>query len=121
TQRPFIVDNVDAEHRYAELFQILRERDIKAYCSLPLTSPVRRLGTLSFGSLNRDAYPREDVEFLQQVARQVAVAVDNALHYQDSQKFQADLSKQRDRLRLLLQVNNALVSNLDLKSLFTAI
>src|SRR6266446_8919391 len=103
TQRPFIVDNVDAEHRYPQLFQILRERNIKAYCSLPLTSPVRRLGTLSFGSLNRNAYPQEDIEFLQQVARQVAVAVDNALHYQDAQTYQRDLGKERDRLRLLLQ------------------
>jgi len=121
TQRPFIVDNIDYEARYPELFKILRGHEIKAFCSLPLTSPVRRLGTLSFGSLQRNAYPREDVEFLQQVARQVAVAVDNALHYQDSQKYQSDLSTERDRLRLLLQVNNALVSNLDLKSLFAAI
>src|SRR5262249_52730488 len=102
-------------------FGILRERQVQAYCSLPLTSPVRRLGTLSFGSINRDAYPREDVEVLQQVARQVAVALDNAQHYEAAQTYQRDLSKERDRLRLLLQVNNAVVSNLDLKSLFIAI
>ena len=79
-QEPFIAPDVGRDNRYPPLFNILRDLNVKSYCSLPLTSPVRRLGALSFCSLNRDAYPRENVEFLQLVARQVAVAVDNALH-----------------------------------------
>ncbi len=109
------------DNRYPPLFKILRDLNVKSYCSLPLTSPVRRLGALSFCSLNRDAYSRENVEFLQLVARQVAVAVDNALHYKDAQTYQTELRKERDRLQLLLRINNALVSNLDLKALFVAI
>jgi formate hydrogenlyase transcriptional activator len=121
TQEPFISPDLERDNRYAPLFQILRDRNVKSYCSLPLTSPVRRLGALSFCSLQRDAYPREDVEFLRLVARQVAVAVDNALHYKDAQTYQTELRKERDRLQLLLRINNALVSNLDLKALFVAI
>lgn len=121
TQEPLIADDLDSEVRYGGIFRILRDHGLKSYCSLPLTSPVRRLGALSFGSLKRSAYPREDVEFLQQVARQVAVAVDNALHYKDARTYQGELSKERDRLQLLLRINNALVSNLDLKTLFVAI
>ena len=121
TQEPLIVDDVDSEVRYPAIFQILRDHKIKSYCSLPLTSPVRRLGAISFGSVIRKAYPQEDVEFLQQVARQVAVAVDNALHQHDAQTYHRELIKERDRLQLLLRVNNAVVSNLDLKTLFIAI
>jgi formate hydrogenlyase transcriptional activator len=121
TQQPFIASDVDRDNRYPPVLQILRNVGVKSYCSLPLTSPVRRLGALSFGSLKRDAYPRENVEFLQLVARQVAVAVDNALHYKDAQSYQTELRKERDRLQLLLRVNNALVSNLELKALFVAI
>jgi formate hydrogenlyase transcriptional activator len=121
TQEPFISPDLERDNRYAPLFQILRDRNVKSYCSLPLTSPVRRLGALSFCSLQRDAYPREDVEFLRLVARQVAVAVDNALHYKDAQTYQTELRKERDYLQLLLRINNALVSNLDLKALFVAI
>jgi formate hydrogenlyase transcriptional activator len=121
TQEPFISPDLERDNRYAPLFQILRDRNVKSYCSLPLTSPVRRLGALSFCSLQRDAYPREDVEFLRLVARQVAVAVDNALHYKDAQTYQTELRKERDHLQLLLRINNALVSNLDLKALFVAI
>jgi formate hydrogenlyase transcriptional activator len=121
TQQPFISPDVDRDDRYPPLFQMLRDLKIKSYCSLPLTSPVRRLGALSFCSLHHDAYPRENVDFLQLVARQVAVAVDNALHYKDAQTYQTELRKERDRLQLLLRINNALVSNLDLKALFVAI
>ena len=121
TQEPFIAPDVGRDNRYPPLFKILRDLNVKSYCSLPLTSPVRRLGALSFCSLNRDAYSRENVEFLQLVARQVAVAVDNALHYKDAQTYQTELRKERDRLQLLLRINNALVSNLDLKALFVAI
>jgi formate hydrogenlyase transcriptional activator len=121
TQQPFIAPDVERDNRYPPLFQNLRDLGVKSYCSLPLTSPVRRLGALSFCSLHHDAYPRENVEFLQLVARQVAVGVDNALHYKDAQTYQTELRKERDRLQLLLRINNAVVSNLDLKSLFVAI
>ena len=121
TQEPFIASDVDRDGRYPRLFQILRELRIKSYCTLPLTSPVRRIGALSFASLHRDAYSRENVEFLQLVARQVAVAVDNALHYMDAQTYQTELRKERDLLQLLLRMNNAVVSNLELKPLFVAI
>ncbi|HZI51487.1 MAG TPA: sigma 54-interacting transcriptional regulator [Terriglobia bacterium] len=121
SQQPFISPDLEKDNRYRPLFKILRDLGVKSYCSLPLTSPVRRLGALSFCSLHRDAYSRERVDFLQLVARQVAVAVDNALHYKDAQTYQTELRKERDRLQLLLRVNNALVSNLDLKTLFVAI
>ncbi|HET9218761.1 MAG TPA: sigma 54-interacting transcriptional regulator [Terriglobia bacterium] len=121
SQQPFISPDLESDGRYRPLFQILKDLGVKSYCSLPLTSPVRRLGALSFCSLHRDAYSREHVDFLQLVARQVAVAVDNALHYKDAQTYQTELRKERDRLQLLLRINNALVSNLDLKTLFVAI
>jgi formate hydrogenlyase transcriptional activator len=121
TQKPFIAADVEGETRYPNLFQLMRDHKIKSYCSLPLTTSVRRVGALSFGSLRRNAYSRERVDFLQLVARQVAVAVDNALHYKDAQTYQTALSKERDRLQLLLRINNALVSNLELKALFVAI
>jgi formate hydrogenlyase transcriptional activator len=121
TQEPFIAANVEEETRYPGLFQLMRDHNIKSYCSLPLTTSVRRVGALSFGSLHRNAYSQDSVDFLQLVARQVAVAVDNALHYEDAQTYQAELRKDRDHLQLLLRINNALVSNLELKALFRAI
>jgi formate hydrogenlyase transcriptional activator len=61
------------------------------------------------------------VEFLQLVARQIAVAVDNALSHQAAQALQQQLEHERDRLKLLLDLNNSVVSTLDLRQLFRAI
>ncbi|MGD1105180.1 MAG: sigma 54-interacting transcriptional regulator, partial [Terriglobia bacterium] len=66
-------------------------------------------------------YDEAGVEFLQLVARQIAVAVDNALSHQAAQALQQQLEHERDRLKLLLDLNNSVVSTLDLRQLFRAI
>ena len=58
---------------------------------------------------------------MQQVAKQVAVAVDNVLHDESAQSAQQQLARERDRQQLLLEVNNAVVSNLNLDQVFTAV
>jgi formate hydrogenlyase transcriptional activator len=49
------------------------------------------------------------------------VAVDNVLHDESAQSSQQLLTRERDRLRLLLDVNNAVVSHLDLDDVFRAV
>jgi formate hydrogenlyase transcriptional activator len=61
------------------------------------------------------------VEFLTRVARQVAVAVDNALNAEAAQSYQGQLARERDRLRLLLDVNDAIASKVTKAELFAAI
>ena len=58
---------------------------------------------------------------MQRVASQVAVAVDNALNLETSQAYQAQLAEERDRLQVLLEVNNVLVSSRELPELFRGI
>jgi len=79
------------------------------------------LGALAFGSRTAAAYSEIDVIFLQEVARQVAVAVDNALNFEQAQSVQRQLKEERDRLSLLLEVNNTVVSALDLHELLNAV
>ena len=50
---------------------------------------------------------------MKHVAKQVAVAVDNVLHDKSAESAQQQLARERDRLRLLLDVNNAVVSHLE--------
>jgi len=121
TQQPFLVEDIGQESRFPVLIQKLREEGVKSFCLLPLTTAQRRLGALGFGRDVPERYTDPEVEFMQQVARQVAVAVDNALNYQSAQAYQQELARERDRLRVLLEVNNAVVSTLNLGELFTAI
>jgi formate hydrogenlyase transcriptional activator len=121
TQQPFILNDTEEETRYPALVQILRENGVRSACSVPLTTAQRRLGVLSFGRGTAHGYAESEVAFMQQVARQVAVAVDNALNFERAQAYQRQLAQERDRLRVLLEVNNAMVSKLDLRALFNAI
>jgi formate hydrogenlyase transcriptional activator len=121
TQQPLVVPRVDGETRFPAVTELLRAHGMKSFCVLPLTSPLRRLGGLTFTSREEDAFGEADVEFLQQLTIQVALAVDNALHHEAAKYAQDELARERDRLRLLLEVNNALVSNLEPRVLFSAI
>ena len=121
TQRPLVVPQIDAETRFPEVCRILRAEGMRSFCVLPLTTPLSRLGGLSFASQDEDAFSEADVEVLQEVTTQVALAVDNTLHHEAAHRAQQQLAHERDRLRLLLEVNNALVSNLDRRALFSAI
>jgi formate hydrogenlyase transcriptional activator len=120
-QKALVVTDLEFETRFPRNVELLRKEGINSFCLLPLTTAQRRVGALAFGSVRKGAYDEADLEFLRQVAAQVAVAVDNALNFQDAQVYQGQLSRERDRLRLLLEVNNALVSNLDLHELLKQI
>ncbi|HZR65152.1 MAG TPA: sigma 54-interacting transcriptional regulator [Terriglobales bacterium] len=121
TQDPVVVPDVELEPSFPDLMETLRLEGVRSFCVVPLTTAQRRLGTLGFGKLEPHHYNRSEVDFMEQVARQVAVAVDNALNFETARAYQRQLARERDRLRVLLDINNALVSILDLRQLFRVI
>jgi formate hydrogenlyase transcriptional activator len=120
-QQPVMVEDVEAEKSFPRLMAVLREKGVRSYCTVPLTTPLRRLGDMSFASAQKRTYQEAEISFMQQVARQVAIAVDNVLHEESARQAQQQLARERDRVRLLLEVNNAVVSHLDLDDLFPAV
>ncbi|MGH7251604.1 MAG: sigma 54-interacting transcriptional regulator, partial [Nitrospiraceae bacterium] len=121
TQQPLMVEDVALETRFPKLIPLLRENGVQSFCAVPLTTALRRLGAMGFGSFQRRTYLEAELNFMQQVAKQVAVAVDNVLHDESAQSAQRQLTHERDRMRLLLEVNNAVVSHLGLDDLFPAV
>ncbi|HEU4685997.1 MAG TPA: sigma 54-interacting transcriptional regulator [Nitrospira sp.] len=120
-QEPLIVNDITEEHRFPKLMSILRENQVESFCVVPLTTARRRLGAMGFGSVQRRAYQQADLDVMQQVAKQVAVALDNALNAEAASASHAQLAQERDRQRLLLEVNNAVISHLELDELFPAV
>jgi formate hydrogenlyase transcriptional activator len=120
-QQPMIINNVEEEIRFSRAMKLLRENGVKSCCSLPLSTAHRRLGAMTFGSVREQAYQPTDLRFLVQVAKQVAVAVDNALNFEQAQSARQQLAREHHISRLLLDVNNAVISKLDLRELFAAI
>ena len=59
------------------------ERGIQSLCCIPLTTRKGELGTLNLASQDANAFAAKDIGFLEQVAAQVAVALDNARAYHE--------------------------------------
>jgi formate hydrogenlyase transcriptional activator len=121
TQQPLLVNDVALERRFPRLAPLLLENAVQSFCVVPLTTALRRLGAMGFGSLHKRAYQAAEVHFMRHVAKQVAVAVDNVLLDESTRAAQRQLTRERDRVRLVLEVNNAVVSHLRLEDLFPAV
>ncbi len=83
TQQPLITSSAEELRRWPALLERVQPYGVQSFCWLPLTTARRRLGALAFTSKQPSAYDTADVGFLQLVANQVAVAVDNALAFQE--------------------------------------
>src|ERR1700730_10034018 len=83
TQHPLIISNVAEESRWPQFPERANPYGVNSSCYLPLTTARRRLGVLVFACKQAGAYDTADVDFLEQVANQVAVAVENALAFDE--------------------------------------
>jgi formate hydrogenlyase transcriptional activator len=119
-QEPLVIPDVRQENRWPDVMQLLMRNRIVTSCWLPLTTAQHRLGALGFG-FGSPADVNSQLDFMRQVAAQVAVAVDNTLNYENAQKYQQQLARERDRLQILLEITNTLVSELDIRDLFPRI
>ncbi len=71
-------------------------REIKSICFVPLISRGRRaLGVLGLGKGQEDGFRKGDLEFLMQVANQVAIAVENAMAYKEIADLKDKLAQEK--------------------------
>jgi formate hydrogenlyase transcriptional activator len=120
-QEPLLTSPDQIDPRYERVHELLKRLDVSSICILPLTTAHRKLGAITFGSKQLDAYSAEEVRFLSLVAEQIALAFDNSLNFTALQKTSEELRRNNDRLQLLLDVTNQVVSNLELRDLLRAI
>jgi len=121
TRQPFYVPDLERETRFPSINNMLRRQGVRSYCLLPLFTARRVLGGLHFASVEPDAYSRADIEFMQLVARQTAMILESVLSLESADASQQELAQERDHLKLLLQVTNAVAAKLDTRELFSAI
>src|SRR5258708_21854400 len=95
TQHPFIISNVAEESRWPQFPERAKPFGVNSLCYLPLTTARRRLGILVFACKQAGAYDTADVDFLGQVANQVAVAVENALAFDEIEALKDKLHQEK--------------------------
>ncbi len=113
-QQPLVIASLEAETRWPEFADRARAAGVSAVTLVPLTAGDNRLGAFGFGC--RASYQASPAElgFLERVASEFAVAVESFLARQEA-------VRERDRLRTLFDITNALVSKLAPDQLFAAI
>jgi formate hydrogenlyase transcriptional activator len=114
SQQTFATADWLQEQRFPNHREFLKHLGVVSSCSLPLARGARRLGVLSLGSMRAGAYPEEETRFLHLVASQLALVLDAAANFHSSERLQ-------DRLQLILDLTNQVVSNLELGELLHAI
>jgi formate hydrogenlyase transcriptional activator len=114
SQQVLVTADWNVETRFQKHGESLNELGIATTCVLPLARGQRRLGVLSIGRSLPDAYPEDEVRFLSLVADQIALAIDAAVNFYLSRQAQ-------DRLKLILDLTNQVVSNLNFQELLRTI
>ena len=87
----------------------------------PVSTAQKRYGILSTAEVAGQQFAPEDVEMLSALASHVAVALECALARDSAELYHREVVKQRDRLSLLLEINNHIVNKLEAEDLFQAV
>jgi formate hydrogenlyase transcriptional activator len=106
-QQPIMIRVGDGGTHFPRSVSRLAKIGLRSLYALPLSTAHRQLGSLTFASHLDDAYSTEDQQFLSLVADKIALAMDDARAHQ--------------RLRLLLDITNRMVTKLELRDLLREI
>jgi len=94
-RRTMLLHAADYDNADPEVCAKVRGEGLKTSCSVPLFSRGRVLGVLNFASRRDDAFDAGDIQLMERVAAQVALALDNALAYQEIQALKDRLSEEK--------------------------
>lgn len=103
-QEPVIISSADEDTRFPRMMEIYRQYGVRSAVVLPLSTALRRLGGLILGSEQADAYSEVEVRYLELVADQVALAVDNALRDEEQRRSEEELLKQKAHFEKLFEL-----------------
>jgi GAF domain-containing protein len=122
TQQPLWLEiGAPPDGRFPVLRAALGRQGVRAAFFAPLTTPRRKLGAMGFASYRRLAPAPGDLEFVADVARLVALAVEGALTRGELELANVRLTRERDRLELLNEVGHAVTARLDMPGLLRAV
>ena len=118
-QEPVFLPDVSQEMlKHPELAPFAAQSVGRSTYVFPVSTAQQQYGLLAVTKERGQDFVREDVELLRSLTSHVAVALECALARDNAELYQRQVVKERDRLRLLLEINNHIVSKLDINELF---
>jgi len=114
----FLPDVSEEMLKHRELAPFAAESVGRPTYVFPVSTSQQRYGLLVVTKDRGQQFAAEDVELLRSLAMHVAVAFEFALAKDNAELYQRQVVRERDRFKLLLEINNHIVSKLDLNELF---
>jgi formate hydrogenlyase transcriptional activator len=119
--QPFVISSLDQEIRFPQVVQFFREHGNESLCVRPLNTAQRRLGVLCFARKSRAAFSPKEVGLLALIGEYVALAINDRFNLAYSEAVRAQLENERTKLRVILDLNNSVVSNLELREILRSV
>jgi formate hydrogenlyase transcriptional activator len=90
-----VIATIPDERGFGAEYQVALAEGIKSICFIPLVSRGRALGTLTIARAHEALFTEQDVEFLSRAAGQIAVAIENALAYEEISELKDKLAQEK--------------------------
>jgi len=118
-QKPIYIPDLQAElSKIPQLASQARLGTGHSAYIFPISISGKKLGALTFGIAQGEQFSPDDVQLMTSVSSHVGVALESEIASAAAETYQRQLARERDRLRLLLEINNQVVTQLDVNGLF---
>src|SRR5262249_50727540 len=99
-RKPAVFTEQDLQNRCSasRVARHLLNEGVKVFCSVPLLSRDHALGALNVGRSREDPLSPEEVELLGEVAKQIAIAAENAQAYRQISELKDRLAQENPSL-----------------------
>ena len=114
----FLPDVSEEMLKHSELAPFAAQSSGRSTYVFPLFTSQQQYGLLTVTRERGQEFVREDVELLRSLTSHVAIALECAMARDSAEQYQRELATERDRLRVLLEINNHVVSKLEMDDLF---
>jgi len=120
-QASVLLDRLEPGGQVSGVTTALRELGQRSACLVPLATALGPVGLMVLASTREGAYRGSNLDFLRRVAGQVAVGIDNVRHRQQAVERERQLEGERQHLRTLFDLTNAVVPTRDVGSVLGAL
>lgn len=90
-RKAFLINDVDLHREFQPLID-RKKYPFRSYLGIPLIIADRLVGTLGVTSLDENAFTENDVEILELLSRQAAIALQNALLFREEKRRALEIS-----------------------------
>jgi formate hydrogenlyase transcriptional activator len=120
-QRTIYVSDIRHEmSRFPDTAVQASSTELRSAYFVPISTPRRKLGVLCFGTRQGGEVGPDEIALMESVASHLATALESAIASDAAESYHRELVAERDRWKLLLDINNHVIAFLDVKALFRA-